>query len=81
METIYLIKTKCDHNLRWRFTETFNENDYGTGRYIIIVNLNTHECLGFVDVRYATNFNFKTFCEEYIKEYFGTNLKTYFVED
>lgn len=77
MEKIYLIETKCDHTLRWRCEEVRHSN----GRYVIIVNLNTHELVAYVDVRYHIQFNFAEFCKSYIKEYFGQNLKTFYEED
>lgn len=81
MEHIYVVKTNCNHTLRWRFEEVQHKNEYGNGKYVVIVNLDTHELIGYVDIRYHINFNFTAFCENYIKEYFGTNLNNYFMED
>lgn len=81
METIYLIETKCNHMLRWRFEEVQHKSEYGNGKYVIIVNLDTHELVAYVDVRYDKDYDFGTFCARYIKDYFGSNLKTYFEED
>lgn len=81
METIYLIETKCGHHLRWRFEEVQLKNEYGNGKYVIIVNLDTHELIGNIDVRYYINFNFETFCRSYIEGYFKSNLFNYSKED
>lgn len=77
MEKIYLIETKCNHTLRWRFEEVRHSN----GKYVIIVNLDAHELIAYVDVRYHVQFNFTEFIHDYIKEYFGQNLKTFYEED
>ena len=81
MEHIYVIETKCKHTIRWRFEEIQHKSEYGNGKYVIVVNLDTHELIGYIDVRYYINFNFTTFCEEYIKEYFGNNLNKHFTEE
>lgn len=80
MEKIYLIKTKCGHTLRWRFEMVQNKGDYGNGKYILIVNLDTHELIAYVDVRYHVQFNLTEFIKNYIKQYFGQNLKTFYEE-
>lgn len=41
MEHIYVIETKCKHTLRWRFEEIRHRSEYGNGRYVIIVDLDT----------------------------------------
>ena len=77
MEKIYLIKTKCGHTIRWRLEEVKQERR----KYVIIVNLDTHELIDYVYVRYYAQFNFVEFVDNYIKQYFGQNLKTFYEED
>ena len=81
MKKRYLIETKCGHAVRWSFEEVQYKREYGNGKYVIIVNLNTHELIAHVDVRYHVQFDFTEFCESYIKQYFGQNLKTFYEED
>lgn len=81
MEAIYLIETKDNHKLRWRFEEVQYQSDYGNGRYVIIVNLDTRQLIANVDIRHWTNFNFETFCRSYVEGYFKNNLENYFMED
>ena len=81
METIYLIETKNDKLLRWRFEEVHTKSEYGNGKYAIIVNLDTSELIAYVDVRYHINFNFETFCVGYIEGYFKKNLERCYKED
>lgn len=81
MEIIYVIETKCDHILRWRFEEIQHKSEYSNGKYVIIVNLDTCKLIDYVDVRYCVNFDFETFCAKYIEEYFGTNLSKIYKED
>ena len=81
MEKIYLIETKCNHTLRWRCEVVQHKSEYGNGKYVIIVNLDTHELVAYVDARYYVQFNFTEFIHDYIKQYFGQNLKTFYEED
>lgn len=81
MEKIYLIETKCGHTARWRFEQVHHKSEYGNGKYVIIVNLETHELIAYADVRYHVQFNFAEFCKLYIKQHFGQNLKTFYEEN
>lgn len=58
------------------FTEHHTENNYGNGNHITVVNVDADEIIAYVDMRYQ-NYVFETFCENYIKNYYGTNLLTY----
>ena len=57
MEKIYLIETKYGHTVRWRFEQVQHKSEYGNGKYVIIVNLDTHELIAYVDVRYHVQFS------------------------
>ena len=81
MEKIYLIETKCSHTVRWRFKQVHHKSEYGNGKYVIIVNLDTHELIAYVDVRYHVQFSMTEFANNYIKQYFGQNLKTFYEEN
>ena len=81
MEKIYLIETKCGKTLRWRFEEVQHKREYGNGKYIIVVNLDTHELVTCTRVRYNVQFTFTDFIDNYIKVYFGQLLKTFYEED
>jgi hypothetical protein len=59
----------------WVFNEIHSENDYGNGNYISIVRGTHHEA--YVDVRYSKTYNFKSWCENYIRMYYGVNLDKY----
>lgn len=76
MEKIYLIEAKYGHTVRWRFEVVQHKN----GKYVIIVNLDTHELIESVDVRYRVQFDFAEFCKSYIKKRFGQNLKAFYEE-
>lgn len=80
MEKIYLIETKCGHTVRWRFEEVQHKSEYGNRKYVIIVNLETHELIDYMYVRCYVQFNLTEFIENYIKQYFGQNLKTFYEE-
>ena len=73
MEKIYLIETKCGHTVRWRVKEIKQ-------KYVLIVNLDTHALVACVYVRYYVQFNLTEFVGNYIKQYFGQNLKTFYEE-
>lgn len=81
MEKIYLIETKYDHTVRWRFEQVQHKQEYGNGKYVIIVDLNTHELIAYIDVRYHVQFSMTEFANNYIKQYFGQNLKTFYEEN
>lgn len=73
---IYKVTTTNGTSKILEFTEHHTDTDYGNGNYITVVNIDTDEILAYVDMRYQ-NYVFKTFCESYIKQYYGENLLTY----
>ena len=73
-KALYQVKTETGNTYFWQFIEQHNENDYGNGNYIsIVVN---DDLLSYVDMRYQ-KYAFETFCEKYIKDYYGDNLWKY----
>ena len=78
METMkhatYLITTENGVSRTWNFTEVHSEGDYGNGNYIVVTR--GEEVIAYLDMRYA-KYVFGTVCENYIRDYFGTNLYSY----
>lgn len=59
-----------------KFEEHHQKDTYGNGKYISVSRVDDDEIIAYVDMRYQ-NYVFETFCENYIKDYYGTNLLTY----
>ena len=70
-EAIYKITTENGNARVWEFKEHHANDTYGNGNYISIVNAD--ELIAYVDMRYI-KYHFESFCESYIKQYFGENL-------
>lgn len=70
----YLITTENGVSRTWSFTEIHHEDDYGNGNYIAVMY--GEELIAYLDMRYA-KYVFGTVCENYIRDYFGTNLLMY----
>lgn len=73
-QATYLITTEKMATQIWHFTEVHNEGDYGNGNYIAVTR--GDELIAYLDMRYA-KYVFGTVCENYIRDYFGTNLYSY----
>lgn len=71
----YEIKTENGNTRQFTFTEYHSDGDYGNGNYISVVR-GDGEVIAYVDMRYQ-KYVFETFCESYIKMYFGDNLLRY----
>lgn len=75
MNTLTLkAQLKNGHKYTWTFTECKNENDYGNGIYI---GVDRGDDRFSIDARYITDYNFEQICTNYIKDWYGDNLKGY----
>lgn len=70
----YEIITESGNTYRFTFQEHHHEDTYGNGNYISVIC--NKELLAYVDVRYI-KYVFNSFCESYIKQYYGENLFKY----
>ena len=72
----YKVTTTYGTERTLEFREHYHENNYGNGKFITVLRVDDDEMIAYVDMRYR-NYVFETFCENYIKDYYGTNLFTY----
>ena len=77
MTLVFKITTKEGHIRHFSFTEHKSEGDYGNKTYISVQRQEDRENMAYLDVRYLYPYNFKTVCENYIKDYFGTRLAAF----
>ena len=78
MTLVFKITTKEGHIRHFSFTEHKSDpKDYGNKTYISVVRVEDHENIAYLDVRYIHPYNFKTTCEDYIENYFGTRLESH----
>lgn len=73
-KAIYNVTTEDGQIYTLKFEEIHHENTYGNGNYIVVVS--GKEVIAYIDVRYI-HYVFETFCENYIKGYYGDNLFTF----
>lgn len=72
----YKVTTTNGSSRTLEFEEHHTEDNYGNGNYISVLRVDDGEILSYVDMRYQ-NYIFETFCESYIRQYYGENLLTY----
>lgn len=72
----YIVTTEDNALHVIEFTELNHPTPYGNGKMILIDNLKTGEA-NIADVRFIKRHVFQTFCENWIKNYFGENLLNY----